>query len=318
MARVIPYANVALIGIPFSCVDEPRDLLATPHEVGHYFFWRACDVVPPPATPLKGEAYYFYRTVIRKALDELKVLITVGHTDFDNWCHSWLEELFADTYGCWTAGPMSVLTQQDGQANRSVSEFVESDGEHPAPVLRPYASWKVLADRGVDPAIQNLLKDHWQGILAPYKDPTTFERPDGPDLTVEEAVEKDTVLKNDKPVDVLVKLLIQRLNDFGVPTGDWRKGSTVPATKEEMYAQFESFRQDNLSRLQAISQPGAQLSGPPNFKEWAKQRFDNSPDLEALIDNPDYRVEKSIPEADWLPIMRARGWTIEGPTAQWP
>jgi hypothetical protein len=318
MVRVIPYANVALIGIPFTCVDEPRDLLATPHEVGHYFFWRACDVVPRPETPPKGEAYYFYRTVIKKALDELKALITVGHTDFDNWCHAWLEELFADVYGAWAAGPVSVLTQQDNQANRAVSEFVESDGEHPAPVLRPYASWKALSKRAADPTILNLLKSHWNGVLIDYKDPKTFKRPDGPDLTVEQAVEKDTALKADKPVDVLVNYLIKRLQDYSLPPGDWRKGSTAPTTTEELYAQFEDFRQDNLSRLQVISQPAANLSGSPDFKTWAKERFTNSPALAALIDDPNYPVESPILETEWLPIMQARGWTIEGPQNFWP
>src|SRR5712692_7881671 len=37
--RVVPYAPVALIGVPFSCTTVPTDFLAIPHEVGHYVFW---------------------------------------------------------------------------------------------------------------------------------------------------------------------------------------------------------------------------------------------------------------------------------------
>ena len=42
--RVIPYAPVAIIGIPVTCVDQTnnfRDFMAIPHEVGHYVYWHA-------------------------------------------------------------------------------------------------------------------------------------------------------------------------------------------------------------------------------------------------------------------------------------
>ena len=39
--RVIPYAEVCLIGIPFTSVRLTEDLLAIPHEVGHYVFWNS-------------------------------------------------------------------------------------------------------------------------------------------------------------------------------------------------------------------------------------------------------------------------------------
>jgi hypothetical protein len=314
MARVIPYANVALIGIPFTCVDELRDLLATPHEVGHYIYWHARDSVPASA----GRAYYFFCGLVDRAVAELKALITPGHPEFDNWCLRWLEELFADVYGCWTAGSVSALTLQDNQQNRTRSEFAKTDGEHPAPVLRPYTAWKVLVNRAVDPAILNLLTSHWQAALNDYGNPPSFGRPDGPNVTVGEAVEANSVLDDKHPVDRLVKLLLERLTGFGVPSGDWRSGSKVPATAAELYEQFESFVQKDLTGLPVVSQSEAELSGPPNFKEWAKQRFDNSPDLVALVDNPTNPEAKAVPEADWLPIVRARGWTTAGPETFWP
>ncbi len=314
-SRVIPYANVALIGIPYTCVDEPRDLLATPHEVGHYIFWHARNQVPSDT----GEAYYFYRTLIKQAVDELRALITFGHTEFDHWCHLWLEELFADAYGSWVAGPVSALTQQDNQANRATSEFAKTDGEHPAPVLRPYTAWKVLDNRAVDANILNLLDNYWKTILDSYHDPKSFARSAGPNIIVAEAVEATRAISDKKPVDQLVKLVIKRLSDFSVPTGDWRNSSeSTPTTATELYAQFESYRQSNLTDLQVISQPESQLSGPANFKEWATTRFVQSPDLAALIENPDYAVTQPIPEAEWLSIMEARGWTTEGPEPNWP
>jgi hypothetical protein len=312
--RVIPYANVALIGIPFTCVDEPRDLLATPHEVGHYIYWHARNSVPAPV----GRAYFFFCAVVDQAVDRLRDLITPGRPEFANWCLRWLEELCADVYGCWTAGPVSALTLQDNQKNRAVSEFAETDGEHPAPVLRPYTDWKVLNNRAVAPAILSLMTSHWQAVLSDYGDPSSLGRPDGPNITVDEAVEAKPSLGVEQPVDQLVKLLLERLTNFGVPSGDWRSGSSVPATVGELYEQFESFVQNDLSELPVVSQPEAELSGPLNFTEWAKQRFDNSPDLIALIDNPANPEAKTIPEANWLPIVRARGWTTAGPETFWP
>jgi hypothetical protein len=315
LSRVIPYANVALIGIPFTCVDEPRDLLATPHEVGHYVYWHARNAVPPA----KGVAYYFCWNLMNEAVDRLKTLIVPGRRDFDNWCLLWLEELFADVYGSWAAGPVSTLTLQDNQANRSKDEFAKTDGEHPAPLLRPYSGWKVLANRAVDGGILDLLKDHWQHeVLGTYGGLTSFDLKDGSNVTVNEAVLADSVPDDRKPVDLLVKLLIQRLSGFGVPSGDWRHPLAAPTAANDLYTQYQSYRTNNLSKAPVVSQPEAELSGPLNFKQWATDRFDNSPDLNSLIQDPDYPVASPIPEEDWLPIMLARGWTTEGPNDRWP
>ncbi len=315
MSRVIPYANIALIGIPFTCVKELRDLLATPHEVGHYVYWHARNTVPPA----KGDDYYFCWNVMNQAAGKLKFLITPSHMDFDNWCLLWLDELFADVYGSWVAGPISTLTMQDNQANRSQDEFARTDGEHPAPLLRPYAGWKVLANHAVDAGILDLLKNCWQHeVLDKYKAPTGFDRIDGASVMLSEAVAADSILDNKKPVDVLVKLLIQRLSNFGVPSGDWRKPTGAPRTAADLYTDFQAYLADNLPELPVISQPEGELSGPSDFKTWAKDRFDNSPDLAALIADPNCAPKQPIPEGDWLPIMQARGWTSEGPNDRWP
>ncbi len=44
LVRVIPYAPVALIGIPVTCVgwkDNFSNFMAIPHEIGHYVYWHA-------------------------------------------------------------------------------------------------------------------------------------------------------------------------------------------------------------------------------------------------------------------------------------
>jgi hypothetical protein len=315
MARVIPYANVALIGIPFTCVDEPRDLLATPHEVGHYVFWHARDTIPPQ----DGEGYYLYRSLIKQAVDELKALITFGHPELDTWCYVWLEELFSDVYGSRVSGPVFALTMQDMLANRAMGEFRKSDGDHPVPVLRPFISMKALDVQRFGSGVLDLLQRYWQSKLESYQNPPDFTIPEGPDVTVQEAIKADSTLDLSKPVDRLVNLVLNRLNGLDVLSGDLRSNpSSSPATVDEFYEQFEAFRQGNLSELQVVSQQEDALSGPADFKEWATKRFDLSTDLRNLIADPNYRLAQPIAETEWLPIMKARGWTTELPAQPWP
>jgi hypothetical protein len=156
--RVMPYAGIALIGIPYTCVDEPRDFLAVAHEVGHYVYWHAFR----PATE-SGPRQYLCEQLMSDAVDRLAVFTTPRHPMFDGWCYAWLEEVFADVFGAWLAGPMCGLTVQDLAQTSSNQEFASSDGEHPAPVIRPYLHIKTLGYRtqSVWTHCANLLIDNW-------------------------------------------------------------------------------------------------------------------------------------------------------------
>jgi hypothetical protein len=70
----------------------------------------------------------------RQQLEDLQVL----------WFFRWIEEIFADVYGCLIAGPLIALDFQDLQLTVSKEQFTKDDGEHPAPVLRPYIYTRVL------------------------------------------------------------------------------------------------------------------------------------------------------------------------------
>ncbi len=127
--RVIPYANAALIGIPFSCIHTPQDFLAIPHEVGHYVFGRG------------------------KLPDgNLRRLLFAGYDAAPprpDYVRGWVEEMAADVYGCLIAGPVIALDFQDLQLEKSPKKFIVDDGEHPAPILRPQVYHKVLYSQGL-------------------------------------------------------------------------------------------------------------------------------------------------------------------------
>jgi hypothetical protein len=120
---VVPYAEVALIGVSSSVIDVPenplegsdpgldiRDYLAIPHEVGHYVYWRSI---------VNSQRLHI-------ALRER--LIQAGLSDYLHW----LEEIFADVYSCIVAGPVVGLSGQDLHLDNLPAEFTEDDGEHPA------------------------------------------------------------------------------------------------------------------------------------------------------------------------------------------
>lgn len=145
--RVIPYAPVAVVGIPQTCTDpdkNPQDFLAIPHEAGHYVFWHAQhDKVP------------------------LRSLIQMALPPEPAWRQAWLEEIFSDVYGCLVAGPAIARDFQDLMMDNK--ELFEDDGEHPIGALRPYVysdTMRELHDRFGDfPSAPDKLDDRWKALL---------------------------------------------------------------------------------------------------------------------------------------------------------
>ncbi len=146
--RIMPYAPVALIGIPFSAIDSPRDLLAIPHEVGHYVYRH-------------GIFQQCQHTGSRFA-----AVLSNELAGRPQWLLNWLEEIFADVYGCLVAGPLIALSFQDLQAALSLQEFVSEDGEHPTPALRPNVYHHVLDHSGLCPTTTQALESRWAKYLA--------------------------------------------------------------------------------------------------------------------------------------------------------
>lgn len=114
--RLIPYAPAVLIGIPFSAIENSFDLLAIPHEVGHYIYHNGS---------WQGQA-------VEAWLDE-----QLQANNLPKWAYHWAEECFADIYGCLIAGKHIADSALEMARNASLSEYIEDDGEHPIPALRP-------------------------------------------------------------------------------------------------------------------------------------------------------------------------------------
>ena len=117
--RVIPYAPVAMIGIPItslglnSGMGVAEDLLAIPHEVAHHLYWNG---QLPDGSRI--------RTAILARMKE-------------NPASHWVEEIFADVVGCLIGGPAVARSFLDLQLTAIAADFVHIQDPHPTPALRP-------------------------------------------------------------------------------------------------------------------------------------------------------------------------------------
>lgn len=149
--RVVPYAPVAFIAIPYSSLNSDRDLLAIPHEVGHHIYRHG---------------------------HELRYLLEQRIPKQPAWRRRWQEEIFADVYGAMIAGPALALSFQDLLLGKAVAEFVKDDGDHPVSFLRPFVyhvTLRQMAQYGYDFAEMAAgLEAMWQKALETRGLPESF------------------------------------------------------------------------------------------------------------------------------------------------
>ena len=177
----VPYCdNVLLIGVRYDQVlqeiegdggqDEPPppfELLAIPHEVGHYVYpnarisYKRCQATfnslnagdfgedngqwanhpfltnrsnwefDPSAKEIPPDA----ETTFMDLVEMLPV---------DRRYKEWCEEIFADTCGCIVAGPLTALSMQSLLASSADKANHDHDGEHPPGILRPFILSEIL------------------------------------------------------------------------------------------------------------------------------------------------------------------------------
>jgi len=131
--RVVPFYDIVLIGVPYTTFSDAGaptlDFLAILHEVGHYLFERG----KVPGTDSYVDVF------LRAALLDGNRGLAEG-----DWRVRWLEELFADAYGSFVAGPVHVLSLQERLKDNRPGTLRQDTGEHPLPVLRPLIQTRML------------------------------------------------------------------------------------------------------------------------------------------------------------------------------
>jgi hypothetical protein len=297
--RLIPYAPVALIGIPPTAILRSRenttddtlvaqDLLTTAHEVGHYVYRHGT---------FNGKPIY------RELADRINNI----HPE----CKHWLEEICADTFCLLSGGAVTALSSQDLALHYySLTEFFKDDGEHPPPKWRPYIYVKVLKEKGngqMDQIADDLSR-RWDDHRNYRKDSGQIELDD-------HVIALELEITDTEPVDRIISEVLDIFKDVKLDSSD--KDSVV----DNLYRNFRDkfVNRENENYWENWEAPQELDLGDPD-KSWegwlAKEEFfpqyDNHvPPSDAEISAGTEEAIFEPPTGDWLPVAYCAGWTTK-------
>jgi hypothetical protein len=308
--RLIPYAPVALIGIPPTALLRSdgvvaRDLLSTAHEVGHYVY---------------RHGTYNEKPIYRALAEQMK------DNPIPPEYEHWLEELYADLYGGLSGGAVTALSSQDlALQYYSLPEFFKDDGEHPPPNWRPYIYVKVLKKMGQG-EIADALCEEWNKhrnsrkdridtekdsdkikfegdrielsnrIKAKDSDKIKFEEGDRIELG-NSAISFGSEIDVTKPVDRIISAVFDILEELNL----------VPSDEvSDVNNLYDNFAYDLLPL------PELELGDPDeSWEKWTKKEnfFSNNEIPEMGVMGAG---SKQPPEKDtWIPVAYCAGWTTK-------
>ncbi|MEM9778021.1 MAG: hypothetical protein AAF902_25825 [Chloroflexota bacterium] len=183
--RQVPYSNqVMFIGLTYDLVASindsslpPFELLAIPHEMGHFLYHYENKTIFPAANqhsvthshkvPARHSGRFKHRPPTPHTVGWLS-----QHPDIQaNPYHHWCEEIFADLFGCLVSGPFTALGIQAILATGDKERLMLDDALHPTPIMRPYLISEML--RVLSDKVENynfketamLLDANWTTIL---------------------------------------------------------------------------------------------------------------------------------------------------------
>ncbi len=278
--RIIPYAPIALIGIPFSAVKVKKDLLAIPHEVGHYVYHHA-----------PGFAA------------QLHALIPL----YPDWINHWLEEIFADAFAAFVGGPVCGLSLQEMLLDNSQEKFVTDDGAHPPDAIRPFgfaAALRHLGDIQAADGLDTLWQDqlatrHYPADFTPYNSAVAASFDQAKELIAHTAVlflnflSKEQGLTRPTPWSSGNKAVDTLYDSFDTFCSS--------LTVEQYYLKVDSgnvgvFQQSSSSNLEN-TRP---LGSTQTWRDWIKADSRANPNTK-------------LPAQAWVPIFTVGHWPVKGP-----
>ena len=311
--RVIPYAPVALLGIPYTCTgifDEAgarvqnsddsthtaRDFLAIAHEVGHHVFWHGKQGNIP------------LRSLLRSRLAANPA-----------WRMAWLEEIFADVYGTLIAGPVLALDFQELIYDNP--NLDEDDGEHPVGAIRPFIYTDTLSkikDKRGKPKYANSptkLEQKWKNSRARRGKIKRF-RP-------QKAAQNEPVLLEDARahLDEVITLILDILQSIEAEQYDtaWSADSISPDA-----SLYQTFRDEILKKLRdtaptfQVQPQGIGLetvtAGENNTITWEEGKS-LAKWFSLFVDAPTTYGLTLLPET-WRTLLEGGGWAAGGPDTE--
>lgn len=280
--RTIPYAPLALVAVPYTVTNVPRDYLATPHEIGHH-------------------VYRHSPGLLADLHDKLAIQPA--------WCCRWQEEIFADVFGCLVAGPVVGLDFQDILFDHSLENFISDDGDHPVEAIRPFAYVKVLEKLGF-PNAAKALEQEWQRKLAARNSPESF-------IPYGEVTPVSLVEAREKLEAFALQILAYLWDERKVqPKTFWSQDLAADEALDSLYKKFAKWVSQPLKvTVPELKEEGAEVGVLVNGKLVNKRR---KGDTQTWIDGLKQQKGNQLPPEAWTPVISTDGWNVAGPNDTWP
>lgn len=277
--RIIPYARVSFIGLPLTCQKTERDLLAIPHEVGHYVY-----------------RYGRVRSEKNKG-SRLNAALPQRYSGQAAWRQAWMEEIFADVYGALIGGPVMALGFEDLLSAMPRDYFTYDDGEHPVAALRLGIYQTVFEKIGIPDKVQKALTAQNKALQQAFGKPTTFTTADVITLDLKQT---------QKELAKIVRSLLD--NELAGLTDDrWSSevGAEVNAEDvvHELYKEFAVVAADPATHIstEVAAAPLAELQMLTQSLSWIDLIKD------AVKANPNV----TLPPKVWMALFESSGWATE-------
>lgn len=304
--RLLPYYNIMLIALPSwvqNLYARPSlAFLVIPHEIGHslYRFGRL------------GADGQLVHEKLQEGLENLGI----GEND---WRARWLEELFADAFGCLMAGPASVLGIQEYLATGVPAHFMEPSPDHPTAAIRPLIQTEILRiidDRGIKSYknVPKLLDDHWQIYLTndgsePLRQGAVKSvrfnlNKKGDELSGESLLEKV------RPVLSLILDVFEELFPGDKSPKHWATWSNdIEADDRPVAQNLEALQEQYRQFYQSADVYNIQPPTPSPTYEPSALHLKVQNIAERIADNT---TAQTVPASEWRQIFDIAGWTDEG------
>lgn len=328
----IPYAQVALIAVPFTCAstNNHRDFLAIPHEVGHYVFRHSIN-----------EA--------RDIRDKLLQSFGSNHHDYKRWIKGIFEETFADIYGCLIAGPVMALDIQELASATSKKKFVSGDGKHPNPVLRPYIYADVLQNDKVNELttadcdwrpIGRELAELWDKTLESRGGKFKFaipqiSEPANGSFTVHVHQHEIETVRHQGPladtINAVVDAILDRVLGYikvrqpANQHDDWSGwGGKITGRVQDLYPEYEKNFDRLLAKVKLLppeADPdsvlayGADQDGTTQlWRDWVNAKLQDGWPPKGSMASGEVQDTDKMTKGTWGYVLYADGWTTGGPS----
>lgn len=300
--RIIPYAPVSFVGLPITCQTVPLDLLAIPHEVGHYVY-----------------RYGRVRSGEHQG-SRFDAALTQRYGGQSPWRQAWMEEIFADVYGSLIGGPVMALGFEDLLSDTPRDEFTYDDGEHPIAALRLNIYQTVFEVMGIEESVTTVLADRATAWRKEHGNPTAFTTTDGAEVDLAQA--------QSEMEEIVCSLLTNELADVRAKH-PWSGNLGGNLDAEEVLATLHTRFEAMVNQLPTTFRNEVaelQLSEPARDGQWMRLHLGQDDDKDKTVkrkvgetdlwidlvkDAVKQHQNVTLPPSVWMALLDGSGWAIE-------